>query len=267
MASFVSGWALLLVNKSWRETRFRSTQVSALSPALLSFTSRVWGSKQTESTARGLGSRSHSKGPGKVPAAVPQLKRAARRRQRRADVSVENWGKASKGQGRGMSALSSRDGEKIPGERSSRGSNVSRKERAQGKRGRKTLGAKGAGQYGDIRNAELSLPSAHSCRPREANSMQDFAIYTDNFTRVNCHLQHGSRQLRVPDPRLFSCRGLFQDYFLLQQPQTQPCALPKLLRESFQIWAGISLQRKTEINQQPLVSQSMLGQAGSSVRN
>jgi len=72
-----------------------------------------------------------------------------------------------------MSTSSSRDGEKILGAELTGARDLLRKEWAHGKQGRKTLGAR---QCSDTPGAELSLPS-------EANSMQHFAIYTDNFTR------------------------------------------------------------------------------------
>lgn len=143
------------------------------------------------------------------------------------------------------------------------GSNLLRKEPAHGKQGRKTLGAKGAGQHGDIRNEELSLPSAHSCRPWEANSVQDFAIYTDNFTRGHVgKVSSTAWEQAAQGPRsqaLLLPWALSRLFFAAAAPNTTLC-LAQTLKGKFS-------NLKTEINQQPLLSQSMLGQAGSSVRN
>lgn len=79
---------------------------------------------------------------------------------------------------------------------------------------RVTRGAKGAGQGSDTHRAELSLPSACSCRPWEANSMQDFAIYIDIFTRGGVNkLSPAAWEQAAQGPRLFSYHGLFQGFF------------------------------------------------------
>lgn len=66
----------------------------------------------------------------------------------RADVSAEDWGRARKGQGREMSTLTSRDGEKIPGERSFRGRGSAEESVHMGDRAERPW-SQGAGQYGD----------------------------------------------------------------------------------------------------------------------
>ena len=114
---------MLLFFKQQLETHKISkyTVQCTYSLALLSFTSGFGDSEQTRSAALGLGGCSHSRTPGSVPAAamscspsfssVSQAVRGCRLLSKgRANVSAEDWARARKGQGRGMSTVSSGDG-------------------------------------------------------------------------------------------------------------------------------------------------------------